>query len=94
VLPITHAEPTVKGAALEIPPDVCRNAGIDAERSWVVLTEFNEFDWPGYDLAPVPGREPREFVYGFVTSGFMQTIRSQWAALRKGGRSVSVRRDD
>lgn len=31
----------------------------------MVLDEVNQFDWPGFDLRPVPGRGDR-FAYGFI----------------------------
>ncbi len=55
-LPITHSAPIAGTEALEIPAAVCRAAGLDAARSWVVLSEFNEFVWPGFDLRIIPGR--------------------------------------
>jgi hypothetical protein len=70
VLAITHSPPTKGTEAIEIPSAVCRSAGLDAARSWVILSEFNEFVWPGYDLATVPGRSPPTVAYGFLTPGF------------------------
>lgn len=53
VLPITHSAPTDPAAAVELPPAVKRHLGLDDERSWVVISEGNEFEWPGYDLRKV-----------------------------------------
>lgn len=47
VLPITHAAPAVAADALEIPPTTKARLGLDGERSWIVLTEANDFGWPG-----------------------------------------------
>jgi hypothetical protein len=49
VLPITHSPPADPASAVEIPVAVKRHLGLDAERSWIVVAEGNEFDWPGYD---------------------------------------------
>jgi hypothetical protein len=46
VLPITHTTPAKGVDALEIPPTVARSAGLDAARSWVILSEYNEFSGP------------------------------------------------
>lgn len=70
VLPITHTQPGKEIEALEIPPAVARTAGLDAARSWIVLSEFNEFVWPGFDLAIVPGRTPPSVAYGYLSPGF------------------------
>jgi hypothetical protein len=34
-----------------------RRLGLDAEQSWIMITEANGFVWPGPDLRPVPGRD-------------------------------------
>ena len=43
---------------------VKRHLGLDDERSWIVVAEGNEFDWPGYDLRKI-GRSDR-YDYGFL----------------------------
>ena len=53
VLPITHTPPADPVGAVEIPAAVKRHLGLDDERSWIVVTEGNEFDWPGYDLRKI-----------------------------------------
>jgi hypothetical protein len=50
VLPVTHRPPESSAAAIELPTAVKRHLGLDDERSWVVLTESNQFAWPGPDL--------------------------------------------
>ncbi|MFZ1102028.1 MAG: hypothetical protein WAN86_04140, partial [Hyphomicrobiaceae bacterium] len=67
VLPITHSRPTKGVEAIEIPAAVSRKAGLDAASSWVILSEFNEFVWPGFDLALIPGRNPPTVAYGYLT---------------------------
>ena len=47
VVPVTHSPPGNSAAALELPTVVKQHLGLDAERSWVVLSESNLFDWPG-----------------------------------------------
>jgi hypothetical protein len=93
VLPITHSPPQAATEALEIPVAVCRAAGLDAARSWVVLSEFNEFVWPGFDLRIIPGRNPRTMAYGFLSSGFFSKMRDCWLALDAAGKSRSTARD-
>jgi hypothetical protein len=93
VLPITHSPPLNGIEAIEIPAAVCRKAGLDAARSWVVLSEFNEFAWPGFDLALVPGRTPRTMAYGFLTPGFFVKLRDRWLDLDAANKSRSISRD-
>lgn len=50
VVPVTHSPPENFADALELPLAVKRHLGLDSERSWVVLSESNLFDWPGPDL--------------------------------------------
>jgi hypothetical protein len=94
VLAITHSEPTQHVEALEIPASVARKAGLDAGRAWVVLSEFNEFVWPGFDLAPIPGRTPRTVAYGFLTPGFFSKLRDRWLRLDAANKSRGVDRDE
>lgn len=65
VVPITHSPPRDPEVAIEIPARVKAHLGLDAERSWVVLDELNEFTWPGYDLRPI-SREDDRVCYGFL----------------------------
>ncbi|MGH6665341.1 MAG: hypothetical protein ACREB2_10645 [Pseudolabrys sp.] len=58
VLPVTHRPPADLTAAVEIPPVVKKRLGLDAGRSWIVVSESNDFVWPGPDLRPVPGADP------------------------------------
>lgn len=93
VLPITHTAPTGGVDALEIPQAVARKAGLDTARSWVVLSEFNEFVWPGFDLAHVPGRKPATVAYGFLPPGFFAAMRDRWLELDAAAKSRRVSRD-
>ena len=93
VLPITHSPPAPGVEALELPAAVARKAGLDAARSWVILSEFNEFVWPGFDLRVIPGRKPATMAYGFLTPGFFLTLRDRWLDLDAAGKSKPVPRD-
>ena len=77
VLPVTHTAPSNPADALEIPPETKTRLGLDAERSWVILTEANDFIWPGPDLRPIPGRDPSTVAYGFLPPGFMRVLRQR-----------------
>ena len=66
VLPVTHTSPDDPADALEIPPLVKRRLGLDGERSWVMLTEANDFIWPGPDLRPAVSGALSTAAYGFL----------------------------
>jgi hypothetical protein len=57
VLPVTHSQPTDPADAIEIPAATKSRLGLDGERSWIMITEANEFLWSGPDLRTVPGRD-------------------------------------
>ena len=63
VVPITHAPPNSKEEGIELPPPVKRHLGLDDQPSWVVISEGNEFVWPGYDLRK---RHKGGYTYGFL----------------------------
>jgi hypothetical protein len=94
VLPITHSQPATGVEGIEIPSVVAKAAGIDAARSWVIVSEFNEFAWPGFDLALVPGRKPATMAYGFLTPGFFAKVRARWLAADAAAKSRDVPRDE
>lgn len=73
VAPVTHTPPTQDTSAVEIPAATKDRLGLDPERSWVIVSEVNTFQWPGYDLRPVPGGA-RSFAYGYLDRGTMQRI--------------------
>lgn len=45
VLPVTHSPPSDPADALEIPQPTKRRLGLDSDRSWVMLSEANDFIW-------------------------------------------------
>ncbi|MGB8841480.1 MAG: hypothetical protein WCC64_10440 [Aliidongia sp.] len=72
VLPITHRAPDDPAAAIEIPRAVKRLLGLDHDRSWIVVSEGNEFLWPGYDLRKIPNGE--RYDYGFLPPRFFNQV--------------------
>jgi hypothetical protein len=92
VAPITHSPPTDPTIALELPLKVKKHLGLDAGRSWVVLDEFNEFVWPGFDLRPIRGK-PGRYDFGLLPPAFFEQIIRRVLELRRADRSRSSRRD-
>ncbi|MCV3767553.1 hypothetical protein [Rhizobium sp. TRM95796] len=80
VVPVTHTPPRISASAVEIPLQVKQRLGLDSERSWVVLTELNEFIWPGPDIRPI-GKTGSP-VYGFLPNTFFRHLITRLAAAR------------
>ena len=83
VLPVTHAPPQDPAQAVEIPLETKRRLGLDAERSWVVVTEANVFAWPGPDLRPLPGHGPESIAFGMLPPRFFAHVRDRFLAMRQ-----------
>lgn len=66
VLPITHTAPSALMPALEIPKKVKQMLKLDNDRSWVILTEWNEFNWPGPDVRRLPNKGNDSIAYGVL----------------------------
>jgi hypothetical protein len=50
VLPVTHRPPTMPDEAVEIPAATKNRLRLDDAPSWIILTEMNDFLWPGPDV--------------------------------------------
>lgn len=79
VAPVTHGEPK-RGEGVEIPPPVKRYLRLDRERSWIITTELNRFDWPGPDVRIVPERD--DPLYGAIPAKLFEEVRSSILAHR------------
>jgi hypothetical protein len=89
LLPITHAEPTGDTVGIEIPARVRAALGLDDERSWIIVSEYNVDSWPNAGLRPV--RDGR-FDYGFIPPRLFSSVRQLFLDLAKAGRSKATRR--
>ncbi|MBY3060343.1 plasmid maintenance toxin (PemK-like) [Rhizobium leguminosarum] len=87
VLPITHTPPANPADAIEIPADVKARLRLDAERSWVVLTESNRFAWPGPDLRSV---DSESGYYGALTPGLFAEVKRRFVAIARGEIATSA----
>ena len=90
VAPITHRPPDEGAAAAEIPPLTKGRLGLDAEPSWVILSEVNRFEWPGPDLRPVA---PGQWAYGMLPEGLFRIIRDRLAGRARQRKLARVRRE-
>ena len=79
VLPVTHTPPADPDLAIEIPLSVKQRLRLVDARSWIVLSEWNEFVWPGPDLRRLP--ESGGFEYGMLSPGLFASIRNAFLAV-------------
>jgi hypothetical protein len=94
VLPITHTPPADPSTAIELPIQTKTRLGLDMDRAWIMLSEANEFLWPGPDLRPVPGREPATVSYGFLPPRLFNTVRERFLALARHRQAQRVARTE
>jgi hypothetical protein len=92
VLPVTHSPPDHASLAVEIPAPVKRRLGLDDERSWVVISEANEFVWPGPDLRRVPNADDATVAYGMLPPDLFSAIRDRYLALAQKRGTQPVQR--
>jgi hypothetical protein len=93
VLPITHTPPHNVADAVEIPPATKQRLGLDGERSWIMITEVNEFLWPGPDLRPVPGGDG-SIAYGVLPARLFDVVRDRFLARAQRNRTARVPRTE
>jgi hypothetical protein len=92
VVPITHSSPNDPADAVEIPAMLKRHLGLDDQRSWVIVTETNDFLWPGPDLRSVPGRARID--YGMLPSRFFNHVRDRILQAHRQRKLTTVPRSD
>jgi hypothetical protein len=85
VAPVTHSAPSSPGEGVEIPLATKQRLGLDDARSWVIVSEVNDFVWRGPDLRPV-SHDASRFDYGLLPPGLFRQIRDRmtaWGASRQ-----------
>jgi hypothetical protein len=93
-LPITHSPPARTQDGVEIPAAVKARLGLDAERSWVTVSEANVFTWPGPDLRFLPGPGSESSAYGFLPPGFFRIVRDRFLAAGREQKAMLVARTE
>ena len=94
VLAVTHTPPSDPADAIEIPPQTKRRLGLDFDRSWIVISEANEFVWPGPDLRPLPGHDESSIAYGVLPPRFFAYVRDRFLERDQRERSTRVKRTE
>ena len=94
IVPITHAMPQNSDMAVEIPIKTKERLGLDHERSWIVCSEINQFEWPGPDLRPVSRTIPDDCVHGFLPPKLFQAVKTKLLYLGRGRALKVIKRSD
>jgi hypothetical protein len=92
VLPITHSVPENSNLAVEIPAKVKERLKLDDQQSWVVLSEWNDFVWPGPDLRRLPNADDNSVAYGMLPPTLFSSIRDRFLAIARAGKGSQVKR--
>jgi PemK-like, MazF-like toxin of type II toxin-antitoxin system len=79
VLPVTHSPPSDPQAAVEVPAATKRRLGLDAERSWIMVDDANQFVWPGPDLRPARSDDASSVAYGLLPDGLFKEVQKKFA---------------
>jgi hypothetical protein len=94
VLPITHVPPVTMEDAVEIPQATAKRLGLDYDRSWIVVSEANDFIWPGPDLRPKRSSDPSTVAYGFLPPKLFRVVRDRLIERLRAGRIAMVPRTE
>lgn len=89
VAPITHSPPDDETACVELPAKIARDLGLDDDRQWLRFDELNYFDWPGFDLSPVPGARGK-YDYGMLPRRFFERVRAKILNRVRAGKRTAV----
>jgi hypothetical protein len=93
-LPVTHSAPQPPDEGIEVPPETKKRLGLDSERSWIIISDANDFIWPGPDLRFLPGKGPESSAYGFLPPGVFRVVRDRFLARARTRRVGIVPRSE
>ena len=93
VAPITHTKPDNPAEGILIPDETKKRLGLDDKPQWLMISEVNEFAWPGLDLRRVPDKFPKSYFYGQMPGKLLQEACSKMGCLDFNGKLKSVTRD-
>ena len=92
VVPITHSKPSDRHPAILLPATVKRDLGLDAELSWIVMSELNRFIWPGPDIRIVKHRA--DPFYGAIPDHLFVELRDSIVALATNNKLRMIKRTE
>ena len=90
MLPVTHRSPDNAARGVEIPPAVKRHLGLDHDRSWIIVSEGDQFVWPGYGLRKV--RERNQYDHGYLPPLFFKQVLGAFRAWHRAHQVTVTRR--
>lgn len=93
VLPITHTPPLTPEDGVVIPAQVKQRLGLDPLPSWILVTEGNQFFWPGPDLRPT-GSGLNSAILGFLPAALFRTVRDRFVERWKYKQVQLIRRSE
>jgi len=91
VVPITHSAPSGSDVAIAIPPRLASHIGLDTKPHWVIVSEANQFHWPGFDIEE---NRNGDYYYGFVSPKLLEQIAAKFVECAESGMSPVSRDDD
>lgn len=94
VLPITHTAPQPPDEGIELPHPTKVRLGLDDARSWVIVSEANDFAWPGPDLRFLSGQGPESAAYGFLPPAVFRAVRDRFLARYRESRASLLPRSE
>lgn len=94
VLPITHSPPTSHDLVVEIPHPTKLRLGLDDGRSWIVLSEANQFTWPGPDLRRASAGDSASVAYGELPADLFRKVQTAFVEAYRERRSRLVQRTE
>lgn len=75
VAPITTRAPATEADGIAVPPRVKAHLGLDAPQCWIMLTEMNQFIWPGPDIRPVDHDDETSLTHGQIPELLYERVR-------------------
>ena len=94
VLPVTHTRPQLPDEGVELPQSTKARLGLDGAQSWVIVSEANDFTWPGPDLRLLTAQGPASAAYGLLPPGVFRVVRERFLACARVQSASLVRRSE
>jgi hypothetical protein len=71
-----------------------KRLGLDSGRSWIVVSEANDFIWPGPDLRPRRTGDATSVAYGFLPRKLFRAVRDRLVERYRAYRLATVPRTE
>lgn len=94
VVPVTTQPPRKGDSAVEMPQNVKAHLKLDDARCWIVVSEVNQFIWPGPDIRPVARGDKKSPYYGKIPGKLFEKMRVLISQNVEAGRLKIIPRTD